>query len=149
MQVLLEVPVTIVVAPGPQVVIVAQIVDVTVLKVVAPDGMKTLKVAEQLGTAEPEHEDPGAVVVIAVEVGEPEVGDGDLVRSGSSESFGSGDGGSEGGVGGGKPPPPPPPPPPPGHRSGIKQPGSQSGPTQAHATVGIGITAPPPLWVDE
>ena len=58
MQVPLEVPVTKVVAPGPQVVIEVQTVDVTVLKVVAPDGVKTLKVAEQLGTAEPEHEDP-------------------------------------------------------------------------------------------
>ena len=146
-----------VVAPGPQVVIVEQIVDVTVLKVDAPEGVKMLTVAEQLGTAVPEHDDPDAVVEIGVEVGGLDVAEGEfegellglLVGSGSS---GSGDGGSVGGVGEGNPSPPPPPPPPPppsGHRSGIKQDGSHNGPVQAQATVGMATTAPPPLGVDE
>ena len=148
----------IIVVPGPHVVTVEQTVDVIVLKVVAPDGVKTLSVAEQLGTADPEQE-----VSEAVEVGELDVGDGVLegvaldssVSSSSVSSVESsvvssdlGFGGSEGGVGGGNPPPPPPPPPPLGHRSGTRQPGSHSGPTQAQATVGIGMTAPLPS-VDE
>ena len=137
------------VVPGPHVVTVEQTVDVMVLKVVAPDGVKTLSVAEQLGTADPEQEGSEAV-----EVGELDVGDGvlegvalDSFVSSFSVSSDLGFGGSEGGVGGGNPPPPPPPPPL-GHRSGTKHPGSHSGPTQAQATVGIGMTAPLPS-VDE
>ena len=102
------------VVPGPHVVTVEQTVDVTVLKVVAPDGVKTLSVAEQLGTPDPEQEDSEAV-----EVGESDVGDGvlegvALESSVCSPSVSSelGFGGSEGGVCGGNPPTPPPPPPP-------------------------------------
>lgn len=143
-----------VVAPGPQVVVVEQVVDVTVLKVDAPEGVKTLTVAEQLGTAVPAHDDADAVLEIGVEVGGVDVAEAEsvgellglLVGSGS---LGSGDGGSVGGVAAGKPPPPPPPPPPPGQSSGIKQAGSHSGPVQAQATVGMARTPPPPLGVDE
>lgn len=95
------------VVPGPHVVTVEQTVDVMVLKVVAPDGVKTLSVAEQLGTPDPKQEDSEAV-----EVGESDVRDGVLegvtLESSVSSSLVSspsvsselGFGGSEGGVGG-------------------------------------------------